>query len=108
MVRVNQQNEEIISLSLYIFASCHSSDEVSLPDASKDTSIQINSKTTYPTTLQLRIKGETNDTFIINNYRIPGGFVDTLIVYDWYKKDFQINYNAYKVSNGSLILKYKL
>jgi hypothetical protein len=45
---------------------------------------------------------------MINNYRIPGGIVDTSIVYDWYKKDFQINYNAYKVSNGSLIIKYKL
>lgn len=93
---------------LFIFASCRYSDEVLIPDASKDTSIEINTKTTYPTALKLRIKGQTNDTFIINNYKIPGGIVDTTILYDWYKKDFPINFNSYKVSSGSLIINYKL
>lgn len=95
-------------ISLYIFASCRSSNEVSIPDASKDTVIQIKTKTTYPTTLQLHIQGRANDTFIINNILIPGGIVDTTIKYDWYIKDFPINFKAYNVSTGSFIIKYKL
>jgi hypothetical protein len=95
-------------ISLYIFASCRSSDVVSISDASKDSVFQIKTKTTYPTTLQLHIQGRVNDTFIINNILIPGGIVDTTIKYDWYIKDFQINFKAYNVSKGSLIIKYKL
>ena len=92
----------------FIFASCRSSDEVSIPDASKDTTIEIKTKTSYPTTLTLDVKGETNDTFIINNIQLPGGILDTIIKFDCYTKDFQINFQSYKVSKGSIIIKYRL
>lgn len=95
-------------LLIFFFVSCNFSGEVSISNANKDTLIQINTNTTYPTNLQLEIKGQTNDTFIINNIFIPGGIIDTTINLDWYYKDFQIKYKAYKVSKGYLTIKCRL
>lgn len=103
---MNKMDKSLIFLLLFV--SCNNSNEVSISDANKDTSIHIKTNSRYPTNLQLIVNGQTNDTFMINNKLVPGGLVDTTLHYEWYDKDFTIKYNSYKASKGKLRVKFKL
>lgn len=88
--------------------SCNSKGQIKLVDASKDTSITIKTNTRNPVMMLLEIKGQTNDSFKINNFIFPGGSVDTKMQLDWYNKDFPLEYQSYKATKGSLTIKYNL
>jgi len=98
-----------IILLLWLFLmSCSHEGEVKVLDASRDTTIMIKTNTGHPVMMLLEIKGETNDSFKINNFIFPGGSVDTKMQLDWYNKDFPLKYQSYKATKGSLTIKYNL
>ncbi len=98
-----------IILLLWLFLmSCSNKGEVKVLDASRDTTIMIKTNTGNPVMMLLEIKGETNDSFKINNFIFPGGSVDTKMQLDWYNKDFPLKYQSYKATKGSLTIKYNL
>lgn len=96
-------------LYLYILLTgCTSSNIIEIKDASVDTTIIVKTDAHYPTLLHLNISGKTKDTFYVNNFLIPGGIVDTTLIYDWYVDSFFIKYKPYKFNSGKLKIKYKL
>ncbi len=98
-----------ITLLLWLFLiSCSHKGEVKVLDASKDTTIMIKTSAGHPVMMNLEIKGQTNDSFKIYNFILPGGSVDTKLKFDWYYKDFQLEYRSYKATKGSLTIKYNL
>ena len=97
----------IFLLSLLLIG-CTPSNIIEIKDASIDTTVFIKTKSYYPALLHLNIKGETKDSFIINDFIIPGGIVDTTLIYDWYVDSFSLKYKAYKLNKGALKIKYKL
>jgi hypothetical protein len=98
-----------ISILLLLFLiACSHKGEVKVLDASKDTSIMIKTNARHPVMMILEIKGQTNDSFKINNFILPGGSVDTKMQLDWYHKDFTLKYKFYKATKGSLTIKYNL
>ena len=78
---------------------------VFINELNKDTIINIKTSATYPTTLKIDIKGNTNDSFIISGFKIKGGEVDTFWHSDWYNKTITIKYQAYKATKGKLTMK---
>ena len=78
---------------------------VLINELGKDTTINIKTAATYPTTLKIAIKGTANDSFIISGFKIKGGKVDTFWHTDWYKKTITINYQAYKATKGKLTMR---
>lgn len=100
---------KIIMLLLWLFLiSCSHKGEVKVLDTDKDTTIMIKTTAGHPAMMLLDIKGQTNDSFKINNVIFPGGSVDTKMQLDWYNKDFPLKYNSYKSTKGKLIIKYNL
>ena len=75
-------------------------------NVSRDTSILIkviNPRLVSPTTMIVKITGETSDSFIVmNGMKIPGGIVDTLMNMDFYDKEYIFKYNSYKAKKGHL------
>lgn len=77
--------------------------------ADRDTVIQINSNKSGNTAINLRITGETNDTFMIQNrIKIPGGKIDTSIRLDFYYTVFEFSYQHHKASSGKLLIHYDI
>lgn len=100
--------KNIILLLLLFLISCSHKGEVKVLYASKDTTIMIKTTAGHPVMMNLEIKGQTNDSFKINNFILPGGSLDTKMQLDWYHKDFQLEYKSYKATKGSLTIKYNL
>jgi hypothetical protein len=75
-------------------------------NVSRDTSILIkviNPRLYSPTTMIVKINGETSDSFIVmNDMKIPGGIVDTIMNMDFYNHEYHFKYNSYKAKKGQL------
>ncbi|MDI1321879.1 MAG: hypothetical protein PSV36_03970 [Algoriphagus sp.] len=60
----------------------------------------------YVYKISLKIEGETDGSFEINNYKFNPGKVDTLINnMDWYQEDFPIAFKPVSCSEGNLKVK---
>ena len=73
----------------------------------KDTSIYFRSTPLNPTLLEVSVSGNSDNSFIINNIKLPCGKLDTLIKMDWYRDTVIINLKSYKATEVNLILKCK-
>ncbi len=98
-------------LFLGLFISCtenSSSNSITLNTLGMDTTINIKSNKEYPTTLKIKVTGNSSDTFMISGFKIPGGKVDTFWHTDWYQKNIILKYESYKAKLGELKIEYKL
>lgn len=88
------------------FLSCNASNIIHLSDVTRDTTITIKSNSSYPSLVNLKLKGELNDSFMINKIVLPQGKIDTILRIDWYQENFQIFYKPFKVTSGNLTIEY--
>ena len=68
----------------------------------KDTSFYFQSKLLHPTLLEISIRVYSDNPFVINNIRLEGGKIDTLLKMDWYGDTVIINFKRYKAAAGNL------
>lgn len=92
----------------FVLTGCISKGTVEIKDTSKDTTFLVKTNTNYPVLLHLHITGHTEDSFKLNQLVLPGGNIDTTLMYDWYVDSFRINFKSYKTNKGELKIKYKL
>jgi hypothetical protein len=78
-----------------------------ITDFSKDTTFQVKTKSSSPTTLWLYLKGYTNDTIMINEIKtkVSTGKVDSLQL-DKYYPDFSIRFKPLKATEGKIEVEY--
>jgi hypothetical protein len=68
----------------------------------KDTSFIFRSELLHPTLLEISISGYSDNSFAINNIKLEGGKIDTLLKMDWYSDTVIINFKRYKATSGNL------
>ncbi len=99
----------LIFLSLLFSCTNKSkSNSITLNTLEIDTTFNIKIDKAYPTTLKIKITGNSNDTFGISGFKIPGGMVDTFWHVDWYQKNIIIKYESYKAKSGQLKIEYQV
>lgn len=94
-------------LSSLLFISCKEYKEIIIKDASKDTLIEIQSKSETPATLVFKVSGNIDDTCKIMGVPINKNNLEKDIFVDAYSKKLPLDYKAYRVKKGSIIIKYK-
>ncbi|WP_167516856.1 hypothetical protein [Hydrotalea flava] len=68
----------------------------------RDTSFYFQSDLLHPTLLEISINGYSDDSFLVNNIRLGGGNIDTVLKIDWYRDTVAINLKRYKAITGRL------
>lgn len=101
---------KIIFPFFFIFIiSCNANvNKIELTGIKKDSTYIIQTKAINPTVMTLHIKGEVNDTFMINNNKFGGGKINETFKADWYSKKLIIDYKSYKATQGKLFIEYEL
>ncbi|MDM1296498.1 hypothetical protein HX021_19610 [Sphingobacterium sp. N143] len=94
---------------MFISCSYNNRGKFVITDFSKDTTFQVKTKSSSPTTLWLYIKGSTNDTIMINEVKtkVNPGKVDSLQM-DEYYPDFSIRFKHFKATKGKIEVEYYL
>lgn len=80
---------------------------IAIHDVYKDTIIVLPASSKQPTTLELSVTGNIDDTCILNNVKLNKGVIDTTLRSDWYLDSIILNYKAYKAKQGELIISYE-
>ena len=100
----------LVILIITSITGCFKSSKSSLiiHNVSRDTFVLV--KANYaPTKIIVKITGDVSDSFIVmNNIKIPGGIVDTLIDTDFYNREYLFKYNSYKAKKGKLVISIEI
>ncbi|REC61785.1 hypothetical protein DRF65_13685 [Chryseobacterium pennae] len=92
-----------------MFISCNSDNRglFVITDFSKDSTFQVKTKSSSPTTLWLYVKGTTNDTIMLNHVKtkVNPGKVDSLQM-DNYYPEFSIQFKPLKATQGKIEVEY--
>lgn len=94
-------------IGILSIVSCKDYNEIIIKDASKDTLIEIESKSDTPTNLIFKIDGTIDDTCKIMGVPITKNNLGKDISVDAYSKKLPIDYKAFKVKKGNIVIKYK-
>ncbi len=97
----------ILFFNLIFFFSCTTKGKFEIRNVEQDTVIKIFAKST-PSNFKLKIEGQVDDSFSINNVIVGGGKINHTISFDWYNKNVILNYKAYKAKKGKLTFKYNI
>jgi|GEM_PF-3872939 hypothetical protein len=92
--------------ALFIF-SCKDYKEIIIKDASKDTLIEIQSGSETPATLVFKVSGNIDDTCKIMGVPIDENNLEKDISVDAYSKKLPLDYKAFNVKKGSIVIRYK-
>lgn len=87
--------------------SCKKYKEIIIKDASKDTLVEIESTSDTPATLIFKVDGTIDDTCKIMGVPITKNNIGKDISVDAYSKKLPLDYKAFKVKKGSIVVKYK-
>lgn len=68
----------------------------------KDTSFYFQSEILHPTLLEISVSGYSDDSFLVNNIRLRGGNIDTVLKIDWYRDTVAISLKRYRATTASL------
>lgn len=93
-------------LSLLI-VSCKKYKEIVIKDASKDTLIEIQSTSETPANLVFKVSGTIDNTCKIMGVPISKNNLEKDILVDAYSKKLPLDYKAFKVKKGSIVIRYR-
>lgn len=94
-------------LPIVFCTNCKENKEVIINDASKDTLVVIQSESETPATLVFNVSGTIDDTCKIMGVSIDKNNLNKDIFVDAYSKKMLLDYKAFKVKKGNVIIKYR-
>lgn len=94
-------------LPILFILSCKEYKEIIIKDASRDTLIEIQSESETPANLVFNVTGSIDDTCEIMGVPINKNNLGKDIYVDAYSKKLPLDYKAFKVKKGNIVIRYK-
>lgn len=97
-------------LSCVLLSSCNQNNkgEWTISDASRDTLLTAETNVTTPSTLILKVSGQTDDSIMVHSIVIPGGKIAEEYKVDWYDPKITVKFKAHRARKGNIKIEYYL
>lgn len=93
-------------LSICFIGCAGGKDTLMVVDASRDTAFLIKTNKSQTTTIILSVKGDVDDTIMLQGMKIPGGKIHEKLQLDFYSKAYKVSYHHYKATKGAIDIQY--
>lgn len=99
----------VLLVSAISFIGCsNGKNTMTVVDASRDTSFLIKTNKSQTTTIVLSVKGNVDDTIMLQGKKIPGGKIHEKWQLDFYSKAYEVSYHHYKAIKGTIDIQYDI
>lgn len=98
----------LLASTVCIIGCSNGKGTLTVVDASRDTTFLIKTNKSQTTTIILSVKGDVDDTIMLQGMKIPGGKIDKKLQFDFYSKEYAISYNHYKATKGKIDIIYSI
>ena len=97
-------------LSCILLTSCNLNNkgEWIISDVSRDTLLTAETRVTSPSTLILKVNGQTDDSIMVHSIVIPGGKIAEEYRVDCYYPKISVQFKAHKAHTGNIKIEYYL
>lgn len=98
----------LLASTVCIIGCSNGTGTLTVVDASKDTAFLIKTNKSQTTTIILSVKGDIDDTIMLQGMKIPGGKIHEKLQLDFYSEVYKVSYHHYKASKGAIDIQYHI
>lgn len=98
----------LLALAISFIGCSDGKGSLTVVDASRDTSFLIKTNKSQTTTIILSVKGNVDDTIMLQGKKVPGGKIHENWQLDFYSKAYEVSYHHYKATKGAIDIQYDI
>ncbi len=98
----------LLALAICFIGCSDGKGTLTVVDASRDTAFLIKTSKSQTTTIILSVKGNVDDTIMLQGMKIPGGEIHEKWQLDFYSKAYKVSYHHYKSTKGAIEITYSI